>query len=351
VLNQKLKLARLSLGLSLRDLQGIIENRVTAQAIGKYERGESVPSPEVLSVLCGALGMKPDQLLTEESLILEGLEFRKAPTASKKEEYYVRSKVLKLLEEQLAIEDLLGITNLSWDMPRGAPYIVRHIHDAETAAIAMRHEWGLGLGPLKNITALLEDRGIKVISLSLENIDGFAATVRTRSAFYIPVIATNKHNWSERKRFTLSHELAHLATKIIGNINSEKAAHRFGGAFLMPAEALRSELGTRRTSISMEELLYIKQIFGVSFQAIVYRAKELEIINSALFSKLFDEFEVRGWRTAPFKEPAPLSPRREMPIKLKQLCLRALSEGTIDEDTISKILNRSDEDWSTFKEI
>ena len=40
----RLRLARRKAGLSLRNLSAAMDSRVTAQAIGKYERAESVPS-------------------------------------------------------------------------------------------------------------------------------------------------------------------------------------------------------------------------------------------------------------------------------------------------------------------
>ena len=50
-MGQRIKVSRLAEGLSLRDLQAKIDNRVTAQAISKYERGESMPSSGVLIAL------------------------------------------------------------------------------------------------------------------------------------------------------------------------------------------------------------------------------------------------------------------------------------------------------------
>jgi len=51
----RLRLARRKSGLSLRGLSAAIDGRVTAQAIGKYERGESIPSSGVLIVLSRAM--------------------------------------------------------------------------------------------------------------------------------------------------------------------------------------------------------------------------------------------------------------------------------------------------------
>ena len=47
-LGQRIKVSRQALGLSLRDLESKIDNRVSAQAISKYERDESMPSSGVL---------------------------------------------------------------------------------------------------------------------------------------------------------------------------------------------------------------------------------------------------------------------------------------------------------------
>ena len=58
MIGQRLKLARAASGLSLRELQEAIENRVTAQAIGKYERDEDMPSSGVLSALARALAYR-----------------------------------------------------------------------------------------------------------------------------------------------------------------------------------------------------------------------------------------------------------------------------------------------------
>ena len=45
MIGKRLKVARAAAGLSLRRLEARIGNLVTAQAIGKYERNESVPGP------------------------------------------------------------------------------------------------------------------------------------------------------------------------------------------------------------------------------------------------------------------------------------------------------------------
>ena len=68
MIGQKLKVARAAAGLSLRDLSARIGGRVTAQAIGKYERNEDMPSSGVLIALARALGVSEDYLLSASEL-------------------------------------------------------------------------------------------------------------------------------------------------------------------------------------------------------------------------------------------------------------------------------------------
>src|ERR1700732_312380 len=86
MIGQRLKLARAASGLSLRELEEVIGNRVTAQAIGKYERDEDMPSSPVLSALARGLSVSEEYLLATDDLVLDGVEFRKKEIASKREE-------------------------------------------------------------------------------------------------------------------------------------------------------------------------------------------------------------------------------------------------------------------------
>ena len=62
MIGQRLRISRSAAGLSLRDLEARIGNRVTAQAISKYERDEAMPSSKVLITLADALDVSVDCL-------------------------------------------------------------------------------------------------------------------------------------------------------------------------------------------------------------------------------------------------------------------------------------------------
>ena len=66
MIGARLKLARAAAGLSLRELEGGLQGLVTAQAIGKYERDEMMPSSSVLIALARTLKVSEEYLLAME---------------------------------------------------------------------------------------------------------------------------------------------------------------------------------------------------------------------------------------------------------------------------------------------
>ncbi len=337
---QRIRVSRRACGLSLRDLEARIGNRVTAQAISKYERDESMPSSGVLIALADALEVPIDYLASDSKIRLEAVDFRKKRLTSRREEAQVEANVLHLLERYLTVEEILGLPTVAWDMPRDAPWPVLHDPaEAEPAALGMRAHWGLGFDPIPNLVDLLEERGIKVLSMSLPNIDGLTARVRREDRSLASVVVVNRDDWGERQRFTLAHELGHMALDPAAKVDEEKAAHRFAGAFLMPAETLRAEIGKHRKSIGWGELFELKRIFGVSVQAITYRCKDLGILGASAFRTLFNEFTRRGWRSPPYREPGAMPGER--PLRFERLCFRALSEGAISEAKAAELLGHS----------
>ncbi len=340
MIGQRLSLSRTAEGLSLRDLEAKIDNRVTAQAISKYERNESMPSSDVLIALANALDVSVDYLVGDQEMVLEAVDFRKKTSTSRREEAQVEARVLQLLERYLTVEGLLGLPSVAWDKPREAPWpVLRDPAEAEHAAYGLRAHWGLGHDPITNLVELLEERGVKILSMDLTNIDGLTARVRCEGGAIASVVVVNRGDRGERQRFTIAHELGHMILIVDPTVDEEKAAYRFAGAFLMPAVTLRTEIGKRRRSMGWSELFDLKQIFGVSVQALTYRCKDLGIFSPSLFRLLFEEFSRRGWRSPPYQEPSPIP--REEPKRFERLCFRALAESAISEAKAAELLGIS----------
>ncbi len=340
MIGNRFKLARSASGISLRQLAERIRNLVTAQTIGKYERNESMPSSDVLRALAGALDVSMDYLVGDPEMVFETVDFRKQAITSKREESQVKAKVLDVLERYLTVEDLLHLPSVEWHSPREAPYpVTRDVSEADLAARSLRDHWGLGNDPIRNLVELLEEQGIKVLTVNLKNIDGLMARVHRARKGIVPVIVVNQTNWGERQRFTLAHELGHLVMDMAASVDKEKAAHRFAGAFLMPADAIWAMIGKQRKAIAWEELFELKQLFGASVQAITYRCKDLGIFNRTMFQRLFKDFDRFGWRSPPYQEPH--TREGEKPKRFERLTFRALAEGAISTSKAAELLSIS----------
>jgi len=131
----------------------------------------------------------------------------------------------------------------------------------------------------------------------------------------------------DRKRFSLAHELGHLAMECEGVTEKEEEdlAHRFAGAFLVPHAVVIRELGDRRRSLSFHELALLKEKHGLSMQAWIHRARDLGVIDEGHYKSLFRQFSAKGWRK---DEPVRLV-RSEKPTRLQLMTLRALAEGIV----------------------
>ncbi len=338
MIGKRLKLARSATGMSLRELSDRIDNRVTAQAIGKYERDESMPSSGVLIALADALHVSVSYLAGDPSMSLLSVDFRSKRVSTKREEDRLSAMVLSTLERYLTIEEILGLSSVNWDKPRSAPYPVTcDLLEADRAAISLRQDWGLGLNPVPNMAELMEDRGVKVLFLPMsEAFDGLTAHVHREDLPDVHVVVVDCDTGGERQRFTIAHEIGHLVLDVSESVDEEKAAYRFAGAFLMPEEVLWKEIGRHRSAIGLAELLRLKRMFGVSVQAITYRCKDLGIISAALMGRMFDRFEELGWRSPPYREAFPMA--GESSGRFERLCFRALAEGAISESKASELL-------------
>ncbi len=336
MIGSRLKLARAAAGLSLRELEARLHSLVTAQAIGKYERDEMMPSSTVLIALAQALGVAPDYLLKQSDLRVAQIEFRKKALTSAKEEASVRARVLDSVERYREVEELLAI-NGTWAPPKGFPRPVTTAEHGDQASSDLRQRWDLGVDPIPDLCALLEEHQIKVQVLDLpEDVSGLHAEVTTGSKQSIRTVVVNAKHPGERQRFTLAHELGHLLLRVPEGKEGEKLCHRFASALLMPAPTVVREIGARRHALPVRELFRLKVLFGVSAQAVAYRCRDLGIISEALFKSIFRLFGKKNWRRL---EPNPLT--AEKPVRYERLVMRALAENVIGESRAAELLGVS----------
>ncbi len=343
MIGARLKLAREAVGLSLRELEARINGLVSAQAIGKYERDEMMPSSPVLLALAKAVLVTPDYLLSKREIELAEIDFRRHTAAGEKEQRAVEAIVLDYAERYMQIEELLpGVATL-WQPPKAKEFYVNAPEEAENAADALRGLWKLGIGPINSMMELIEDKGIKVVQVQLpEFVSGSKAFAKQKDKEASALIVVNNNHNGERQRFTLAHELGHLVLRFPESFpekQQEKAADRFAGAFLITRELLCKFVGKSRNVVEMGELISLKRFFKVSIAALVVRCGQLGILTKAGYGRMFAWLKAHGLADVGAAEPEPLP--REQPTRMKRLCLRGIAEGAISESKAISLLRIS----------
>lgn len=278
---QSLKSARLLAGISLRELQNRLGSLVSHNAISKYEQGLMTPDNTTIIKLSEVLEVRPGYFFTTPKVSLGEIDFRKKSSLSQTEIGQIQEKTRQRVERYLEVEGLLNVS-AKFNNPI-AKRTVKSADKAEEMAEIVRTEWGLGTFPISNVIETLEEREVKVIEVAAsEKFDGLSTYVDEK----IPVTVVNESFPAERKRFTVLHELGHLMMNIPSSEskkNCESYCHRFAAAFLFPSSEVIQTLGESRKSIAMGELVAIKEEYGISVQAAMRRAFDLQIISQPTY--------------------------------------------------------------------
>ena len=338
---ERLKLARKKAGFSLRKLSEALNGKVSAQSIGKYERGEMMPSSGILMQLTDVLDVSLEYLMSEQVAELKEIEFRKLSGVTATKRAQVEAVVIEKLERYLAIEEILDIDSFRWDQQQFGKRFVGKENEGEVVAEDLRAEWKLGIDPIPNITALLENLGIKVVFIDLpKNVSGLTCLARKPNQnLTLPVIVANEDMTLERRRFTLAHELGHRLIDAESPVDHEKAANVFAGAFLVPKDHLIREVGRYRNALAFKEFVRLKRRYRVSAATLLLRLKEVDIIDQSTLSYAFQTY-AKGWRSS---EPYPLESGKdkyELPRRFELLCYRALAEKLISPSKACELLQR-----------
>lgn len=331
---ERLKRARKASGFSMQDLASKVG--ISANMIKKYEHGQSMPTSNTLIKLSKALHVKSEYFFRQVQIPELVFEYRKKSSASKKILERIKADAIDQLERWNDLHDV-------WpQMPIPSPFLpsvdkLDSLDDVEAYAEKVRQEWNLGLQPIQNLTAVLEEHGFIVIMCNCDSqgiCDGLEASFDGR-----PILVCLKHGDGDRQRFTLAHELAHAAFK--GRLSDvqdkEEYCHRFAQALLLPKTAIISILGKSRTSLEPAELYFIKMRYGISMRACIHRARNLSIIPEGTKNKLLAMFRKNEWIK---KEPGEKYPPESSAL-FEQLVYRALGEDIISESKAAELLGKS----------
>ena len=178
----------------------------------------------------------------------------------------------------------------------------------EKLTLSLRKAWGLEIGPIEDMQFLLESNGIVVTGFNNvdDSIDAFSQKIHNKSgdSVFIIALAVGKKP-KERLRFDMAHELGHIMMHNWDESNEElsrdefnaieRQANMFASSFLLPRDSFGKMVRPYATNIEFYRTL--KKKWGVSMQAMMYRARQLDIISANQFQYMMRQVSQRGWRT------------------------------------------------------
>ena len=314
--------ARLMMKLSMDKLAERTGGIITKQSISRYEKGVMHPKHDALHALAQALHISESYFEgTNLHLDVPMLRTTSHDLLTEKELLYIEAKLSFWTEQYLNKEMKADFHHNFVNPIEGCS--VRTIEDAIHAAEALREQWHCGDGAIPSILRLAERKGIKILCAELpENVWGLSTWADQTHPLIILDTRTEKTS-VERLRFTVSHELAHLLLRLPDDcdLNIEKRCDLFAGFFLMPKSVFIEEMGTKhRKMVTLEEMIDIKNTYGISVHALIIAARYYGIITPEYKRWWYDEYLKQnpyetGWGHYPYPETLGREKRMESVIR------------------------------------
>ena len=315
--------AREARGYTKRELSDKIN--LSHQAISKIEQGISEPNPDTLNRFSDCLNLPVYYFLKPfengEENINSVVFFRSNAAARVKSKKVHKNRVKWLRSIHKYLETILDFPKLDIrKFSEKSTFEETDLEEIDKIALNLRKEWGLGLGPISNLTLLLEKKGIIVSRANFDDVTIDACSIW--EPLQRPYILLGNDKMSAvRSRFDAAHELGHLILHSTlkqneFNIKSnykriEKEANHFASAFLLPEESFGQEI----TYNSLDYFIPLKERWKVSIGAMLYRAEYLNILSDYQVLHTRKVMSKNKMRTIePLDDTIPL----EIPSALKQ---------------------------------
>lgn len=395
-LGSRLKEAREAAGLTqLQVAEGV---GIARSAIAQIEGGNRSVSGLELERLAYLFGRDMRELVRDEPVAetsaLAAL-FRAAPAMAEDDALAETLRHAVQVGRQLTnLEELLEITTAgtvatSHDVPRPRSRwqaIVQGNHAADEE----RRRLGLGDGPIDNLSEFLENQGVRTAWIDLP--DDISGMTLHDPGFGWMVVVNAQHSW-ERRRFSYAHEYAHVLfdRRDVGTISrdsnrtehKEVRANAFAASFLMPAAGVQSfleGLGKGQPSRPREEVFdeahavavegreepgsqeiqvydmaLLAHHFRVSRLAMLYRLKNLKVVNETRFEDLRRAEEeglgLRTQRALHIDPPDPTVLRMEFKRRFLGLALEAYRRDLISRGKLRELAGLLDYESRAIDEL
>ncbi|MDQ0773061.1 Zn-dependent peptidase ImmA (M78 family)/transcriptional regulator with XRE-family HTH domain [Streptomyces aurantiacus] len=326
----RLKMARHLAGLRKSDLAALVDKSPTA--VAAWESGAKRPTPATVAQLALSLSVDPGffAIRAEDvAALCTAPHFRSLRSTSQlaRDQAYAYGQlavdITNSLERHVEFPDpAVPSYPVPVDDPDG--------DGPERAAQLLRQEWAMGDGPAGHLVRMLENHGVLVVFSPPQTatVDAYSFDSKLR-----PVVVLNpiKRDYY-RQRFDVAHELGHLmmhSDAEPGGRIVEAQAHRFAAELLMPADQIRDLLPATMGGPAWQTLARLKEQWGVSIQALLYRARWLGRLSDTSYRNAMTTISARGWRR---NEPGLIS-AIEQPSLLPR-AVELLTQEGIDESQL-----------------
>ncbi len=309
IYGSRIEQARRLSGYTQKQLAAIVG--VNQSAIAQYEKEICTPSEDTIKDIAMATDFQPSFFQQPQTTILPKgtLSYRalRSIPAKQEDRAYQYANLLfehvNKMSQFIALPSVMNVPSLK-EKPSKTAQIAR-------ASFRLSPDL-----PLANLTNILESNGVIVLSLPtfLPKMDAFSTWVELQGMR--PLIVTSSGKPGDRLRFSLAHELGHLIMHCPprGSVKTmEKEANDFASELLMPMQSMNSEFVK---PISLYSIAKLKPKWGVSMQALIYRAHNLKIITKRQATYLFTQMSIHGWRK---HEPSNLDVKIETPQLIRKM--------------------------------
>lgn len=299
---EALGLTQTQLAARLTDLQGG-EPKISQGYVSRVESGALTVSGERLALFARGLECTPGLLTADAKLwsLGDGCLYhrnRVSTKASTLRTVHARVNLLRLYLQRLSAIAGRPVPGFSW-----TPVPVGGMDGPEEAARAVRTRFGIGAGAVESVSAIAEGMGAWVVTMSLGGREVDATSLHPPGE--APLFVINADAPADRQRYTMGHEIGHVACLPGPGEDAEEMAQAFAAELLAPAGQVAADL--RAAPVTPARLLKLKSRWRVSAAALLRRAADLAVISDSRYRGISAQISALGWRTG---EPEPLAPEQ-----------------------------------------
>ena len=294
---QRITLARELYGIRKSELS--MRLGVSARTITCWELGLQAPSAGDVAGLCRVFGVDPEffEPQLEGLPVASGLPHFRSYRAGTQVAYRQAQAYVQVTQDLVrTLRDYVDFPALHLPDISADPELAESIVP-QMAAQQVRHEWGLGDGPIGHLLRVVETHGICAVFAPFEH-----ASLDAHSVFSgeLPLIVLNPTKGDYyRQRFNLAHELGHLVMHPDaepGNKVIEAQADAFASELLAPSEVLHDELPTRTDGAGWLKLKELKERWGVSMKVLLDKAYALGRLTEEGYREGLKSLSRNGWK-------------------------------------------------------